>query len=247
MVIAVFCVGLLVYDWHFILAPLHRPMTLLLLATVISFAAFYELTLRDAPGGALLTVILSVCSGVGALWLVLALFYTPLPNDNAPLLPGRGAVTSCAAPRGALHILLGQDDVLARGKGPVTPFRVGTCPAPSVTRTATGLGITGFGYDDDGSMIYQLRDNRFTLLEGEYLHLHRPDHTSLGLYDKWEREIFFVRYLAADVVRIRGHFLCGGTAMVTITDSAAQIGSHRFSQPRCLKDSGPNYAPRPVE
>ena len=61
--------------------------------------------------------------------------------------------------------------------------------------------VSGFGYDDDGTVLWQLRDNQFVLLEGEYLHVHRPDRSSLGVYDKWEREIFFIRYLATDAVR----------------------------------------------
>ena len=54
--IAIFCAGLLVYKWHFLLEPLHRAMTLMVLVTIISFAAFYELTMRDAPSGVVLAM-----------------------------------------------------------------------------------------------------------------------------------------------------------------------------------------------
>ena len=124
LAIVTFCAGLFVYDWHFILAPLHRDMTLLLLATVISFAAFYELTLRDAPSGAVLAVILAICGGAGALWLGLTLFYKPLANDHAPLLPAGDDVTGlCPAPDGGMRILHGRDQLLTTGKGTVRPFR----------------------------------------------------------------------------------------------------------------------------
>jgi len=105
--------------------------------------------------------------------------------------------------------------------------------------------VTGFGYDGDGTVIWELRDNQFARLQGDYLHVHRPDQSSLGLYDKWEREIFFIRYLAPDVVRIRGRFVCGTAPLVTMGSSTIEIGTHRFSQPRCLKDSagGLNYVP----
>jgi hypothetical protein len=148
-----------------------------------------------------------------------------------------------------MRILAGADQLVTSGKGPVTTFRVATCPAPSLRRSAAGLTVTGFGYDDDGNAIWELRDNRFARLQGEYLHVHRPDRSNLGLYDKWEREIFFVRYLAPDTVRIRGRFLCGGVPLVAISDSAIEIGARRFSQRRCLKDSGAglNYVPRVVE
>ena len=108
-----------------------------------------------------------------------------------------------------MRVLLGRDELLMSGKGPMTPFRIATCPGPSFRRSAAGLAVTGFGYDDDGTVIWRLRDNEFVLLEGEYLHAHRPDRTSLGLYDKLEREVFYIRYLTPDTVRIRGRFLCG--------------------------------------
>jgi hypothetical protein len=116
-------------------------------------------------------------------------------------------------------------------------------------RNAARLTVTGFGYDDDGNAIWELRNNRFARLQGEYLHVHRSDSSSLGLYDKWEREIFFVRYLAPDTVRIRGRFLCGGAPLVAISDSAIEIGARRFSQQRCLNDKagGLNYVPRAME
>jgi hypothetical protein len=248
--IAIFCTGLLLYNWDFLLAPLHRTMAFVLLATIVSFAAFYELTVRDAPGGVVLAVILSVCGSAGALWLGLTLFYRPLANDHAPLLPaGERIAGLCDPPEGGMRILLGRDQLLASGKGPVTPFRVATCPAPSVRRSAAGLTVAGFGYDDDGTATWRLRDNELVLLEGEYLHVHRPDRYSLGLYDRWEREVFFIRYLTPDTVRIRGRFLCGGAPLVTISDSAIEIGARRLSQPRCLKNSaaGLNYVSRPAE
>jgi hypothetical protein len=248
--IAIFCAGLLAYNWNFLLAPLHRTMALVLLATIVSFAAFYELTVRDAPGGVVLAVILSVCGSAAALWLGLTLFYRPLANDHAPLLPaGERLAGLCDPPEGGMRILLGRDQLLASGKGPMAPFRIATCPAPSLRRSAAGLTVAGFGYDDDGTATWRLRDNELVLLEGEYLHVHRPDRSSLGLYDRWEREVFFIRYLTRDAVRIRGRFLCGGAPLVAISDSAIEIGARRLSQPRCLKNSaaGLNYVSRPAE
>jgi hypothetical protein len=175
------------------------------------------------------------------------MFYRPLANDQAPLLPaGERIVGLCNVPEDGVRILLGRDQLLASGKGPITPFRIATCPAPSLRRSAAGLTVAGFGYDDDGTAIWQLRDNQFALLEGEYLHVHRPDRSSLGLYDRWEREVFFIRYLAPDTVRIRGRFLCGDVPLVAIGDNAIEIGARRLSQRRCLRDSaaGLNYVPR---
>src|SRR6202000_412266 len=82
--IAIFCAGLLIYNWHFLLEPLHRAMTLMMLATIVSFAAFYELTMRDAPSGVVLAVILSLCGGAGAVWVGPTLFFPALAQASAP-------------------------------------------------------------------------------------------------------------------------------------------------------------------
>jgi len=250
LAILVFCVGMLIYNWHFVLEPMHRTMALPVLVTIVSFAAFYELSLRDVSSGAVLAAILALWGGAAALWLSLILFYRPLPNDHAPLRPaGDRSAGVCAAPEGGMRVLLGRDELLMSGKGPMTPFRIGTCPGPSLRRGAAGLAVTGFGYDDDGTVIWRLRDNELVLLEGEYLHAHRPDRSSLGLYDRLEREVFYIRTLTPDTVRIRGRFLCNGAPLVAVSDSAIDIGERRLSQPRCLRDgaAGLNYVPRVVE
>jgi hypothetical protein len=245
--LAAFCIGLLVYAWPFILAPMHRTLALPTLVTIVSFVAFYELSLRDVPSGAVLTAILALCGGAGALWLGLILFYRPLPNDHAPLRPASDHVADvCAAPKGSMRVLLGHDQLVTGGKGPATPFRIASCPAPSLKRTAQGLTVSGFGYDDDGNAIWRLRDNQFARLQGDYLHVHRPDRASLGIYDKGEREVFFIRYLAPDAVRVRGRFLCGAAPLVSVGDDTIEIGGQRLSQPRCLK-GGVNYLPRMLE
>src|SRR6185437_3537324 len=245
--IAIFCIGLLVYNWSLILEPLHRAMALPLLATIISFAVFYELTMRDVPSGAVLAAILTLGGVAGALWLGLILFYKALPNDHAPLPPAGDHVADvCAAPEGGMRVLLGRDELLTRGKGAVTPFRIAGCPAPSLRRTAQGLMVSGFFYDDDGNALWRLRDNQFARLDGDYLHVHRPDRSSLGIYDKGEREIFFLRYLAPDAVRIRGRLLCGAAPRVSVSNRAIEIGGQRLSRPRCLK-AGLNYAPPMTE
>jgi hypothetical protein len=246
LLLAAFCVWLVVAHRHLLLSPLHRAMALAVMSTIISFIAFYELTVRDAPSGAVLAVILSVLGGAALLWLGLVLFYTPLPNDHAPLRPDRDHVSGlCVPAQSGMRVLVGWDQLLAKGDGQFTPFRVADCPAPSLRRTAQGLMVSGFGYDGDGSVIWQLSDNRFTRLEDDSLHLHRFDRGSLGIYDRWEREIFFVRFLAPDAVRMRGRFLCGAAPPVNISERVIEIGAQELSRPRCLKaGAAVNYAPR---
>ena len=168
-------------------------------------------------------------------WLLLAIFYKPLPNDHAPLFPAKEALTTdqCPAQLGTIKIALGRDRIIVRGNEPRALFRIGACPGPSLVRTSKGLLVSVFGYDDDGTVIYQIRNNQFTLLLGDYLHLHRPDQSSFGIYDKWEREIFYIRYFQG-AVRIRGRFLCGDVPVATISDTNVRVGDRDIDRGSCL-------------
>ena len=65
------CLGVLVYNWGYLAWPMHRVMALLVIATVFSFAWFYELSMRDAPMGWVLAGVLTIIGGTLALWLVM--------------------------------------------------------------------------------------------------------------------------------------------------------------------------------
>jgi hypothetical protein len=238
------CLALLVHNWPFIEAPLHRLMALTVLATVLSFAAFYELSMRDASTGWVLVAVLGVIGAAAVIWLLFTLFYRPLPNDHAPLVAAGEPFAACSTQVGALEVELGKGAVIGRTSS-IQPFQVGSCPGPTLRRTPHGLLVNTFGYDDDGTVIFQVRDNQFTVLLGDYLHLHRPDRSSLGIYDKWEREVFYLRYVNQNTIRIRGRFLCGDAPLVTIDDGEIRIGEHRrISGDFCIASSRAiNFSP----
>jgi hypothetical protein len=182
-------------------------------------------------------------------WIGLWLLMVPLANDHDPLLPARNtsAASGCPVPHGRLQVVLCDAHVFGSGTGPITPFRVGVCSGPTVTRTARGLLVNAFGYDDDGTVIYRLRDNQFERIEGMYLHLHRTDRSTLAVYDKMEREILYLRYLSPDMAWIRGRFLCSQTGVVTIADNDVTVASGQLSLPSCIQlNAGvaPNFVPQ---
>lgn len=243
VVLAAICLGVLAYNWNFLAWPMHRVMALTVLATVFSFAWFYELTMRDAPMEWVLAGVLAILGGAVLLWLGLTWLDRPLPNDAAALIPAgeRLDAQGCAAPPGALTALVGPDRIVHAGRGAFTPFKVGGCAGPRLTVTPTGLVVDDFGYDGDGSVAFRIRHNLFDLIQGDYLHSHRPDRSTLGLYDEWENEILYVRYLAPGAVRIRGRFLCGDHPPVTIANSAVTVGYLGNRQPACLLDRQRRY------
>ncbi len=243
LVLAAVCLGVLGYDWRFLAWPMHRTMALLVMAAVFSFCWFYELTMRDAPMGQVLAGVLAIIGGAGLLWLALTLFIHPLPNDSAPLVAAGETLDgqSCTAPAGSLIVSVGEDRIIGRSRGAFSPLRFGGCPGPSFSVTPQGLAVDDFGYDGDGSVIFRIRHNLFDLIQGDYLHVHRPDQSTLGVYDEWENEIFYVRYLGQGAVRMRGRFLCGDHPPVTVDNDSVTMGDSRFSQPSCLLDRQRRY------
>src|SRR5215469_15032771 len=188
LVLSAICLGVLVHNWGFLAWPMHRIMALLVMTAVFSFAWFYELTMRDAPQGRVLAGVLIIMGGAGLLWLGLTLFTHPLPNDSAPLVPAGESLEaqSCVAPAGSLMVAVGADRIISRGRGPFTPLKISGCSGPAFTVTPQGLVLDDFGYDGDGSVIFKIRHNRYDLMLGDYLHVHRPDRSTLGVYDEWE-------------------------------------------------------------
>jgi len=101
--------------------------------------------------------------------------------------------------------------------------------------------VDDFGYDGDGSVIFKISHNRFDLMLGDYLHAHRPDRSTLGIYDQWEKEILYVRFLNPGAIRLRGRFLCGDYPPVTVKSESVTVGHSRFSRPDCLLDRQRRY------
>ena len=73
-------------------------------------------------------------------------------------------------------------------------------------------------------------------MPGDYLHVDRPDSSSLGVYDRWENEILYVRHLNPGAVRLRGRFLCGDYPRVSVNNASVTVGYARLRRPDCLLD-----------
>jgi len=237
------CLWVLVYDWDSLAWPVHRVMALLVMTAIFTFAWFYELTMRDAPMGRVLTGVLAIMGGAVVLWVGLTLFVRPLPDDAAPLVAAGETLDmeGCAAPPGALTVAVGADRITSRSGGAFVPFKVSSCSGPSLQVTPQGLVVNDFGYDGDGSVAFTLRHNLFQRLMGDWLHIHHPDRSSLGVYDQWENEILYVRYLGQGVVRVRGRFLCGEYPPVLVKNASVTVGVSRYRQPGCLLDQARRY------
>lgn len=213
-----------------------RPLTLLTMASVFSGALYYELASRDARKQWTAIGMAAIWITAGISWLVLNRIAPPNPHWSGALIAADDPTpqTSCGTPPpDGMQIRLGPDTVIARGKGPFTPARVGTCPALTLKRTPSGLAINAFGYDSDGNVVYRLADNRFEMIIRGFLKLERPDKSTLRLVDDVQREMLLVRFVNRNTLIVQGIFRCSDTPPVAIGDTRIVIGKSRITRPSC--------------
>lgn len=220
-----------------------RALTLLIIASAFSGALFYELASRDAPGQWTAIGLAAIWTLAGMSWLFLDRAYPLNPHWSGALVAADDPTpqTPCGAPPpDGLLMLFGPDAVLARGNGPFTPVRIGTCPALTIKRTSNGLMIDAFGYDSDGNVVYRIADNRFEILIRGFLKIERPDKSSLRIVDDIQRETLLVRYMNHNTVSVRGTFRCGDAPAATISDARITFGKNRITRKSCRTiDAGP--------
>ena len=214
-----------------------RGLTLLTIASAFSGALFYELASRDAPRHWTVIGLAAIWTLTAICWLILNRAYPLNPHWTGALIAADDPMpqTPCGpiSPDGLLMGFGPDAVVVARGDGPFTPVRIGTCPALTVTRTPNGLMIDAFGYDSDGNVVYRIAGNRFEMIIRGFLKLERPDKSTLRIVDDVQRQTLLVRYANRNTVYVRGTFRCGDAPPVTISDGRIVIGQSRSMRASC--------------
>jgi hypothetical protein len=220
------------------LSPATRLLTFGLVTGALIVVGIYEMNKKDRnwkQAVLLLTATWLVCGAT--LYAVRTIRPREEPkgplvaaNDVTPALPCKEAKLL----GDELLMIVGHSAVIGRGKGPFTPFRVGSCPALSITRTAQGLMVNAFGYDSDNNVVYRIRDNVFDQVVGGFLTEHRPDRSSLVIGDDHGPRVLEIRYLNRNAVRISGTFRCGDSLPVHVSADGAFAGRIGMEQNRCV-------------
>jgi hypothetical protein len=229
------CILFVALVWHGLWIS-WRLITLLTIASAFSGALFYELASRDASRQWTLIGLSAIWVSTGLTWLILNHAYPLNPHWSGALIAADDPMpqTPCGpAPLDGLLMRFGPDAVIARGDGPFTPVRIGTCPALTVTRTPNGLMLDAFGYDSDGNVVYRIAGNRFEMIIRGFLKLERPDKSTLRIVDDIQRETLSVRYVSRNAVSVRGTFRCGDAPPVAIGDARIVIGQSRSTRASC--------------
>jgi len=226
-----------VLAWFFMSAMV-RILTLSLLTGGAGIALAYELSGKNERKRWIAVSLVSA-SAAGSVTLYSADRFGPrIAVIDGPLVAGlseapRTACDGDVAMKSpdALLMIFGKDGVIAEGKGPFMPVRIGTCPALRVAKTASGLTINAFGFDSDDNVVYRIRDNRFEQVIGGFLKGTRSDKSTLSIVDERGVEVAAIRYLNRNAVRISGTFRCGDTKPVQIGRDFVRIGG-RFARPQ---------------
>lgn len=226
-----------------VLDPATRLLSFALVTGALGVTGIYEMNKKDRAwkqAVLLLAAARLLCSAT----LYAARLIAPKEEPTGPLVAGNAAtpVTACAGTKIAANDLLmivGTSGVIGRGKGPFVPFKAGSCPALSITRTSRGLTVNGFGYDSDNNVVYQIHQNVFDQIVGGYLTEHRPDPSRLTIGDDHGPTALDIHYLNKNAVRILGTFRCGDSAPVHVTEKGVFIGrAAKAEQGSCVVVSG---------
>lgn len=221
-----------------VLSPATRLLTAALLTGALLVVGLYEVNKRDRNWKQAILFLFMT-------WLVcdVTLYATRV---IAPKEAPKGALvaaieaspaTACNGakmPSGSLLMIMGRSGAIGQGAGPFTPFRVSSCPALSVTRTAQGLMVNAFGYDSDNNVVYRIRDNVFDQVVGGFLTEHRPDRSTLVIGDDHGPQVLEIRYLNRNAVQILGTFRCGDSKPVHIAADGIFVGTTRPDHNRCI-------------
>ena len=209
---------------------LTNPMVLGALATLLCLLAVAELSIRDLSPDWMLGAIAGILSLCCTGWLLWFFLFPPPPMPTGPLIPA-GEPTppgTCMAGKNGMVILLGNDRVLAEGKGTMRPFLAHECPGPVLRRTPGGLMVDAMGYDWFNDIVYLIRDNRLDFLMVTGLAFYRPDRSTLVLRDRFGQEVVYVRYLNRGAVRVRGRWLCAEQSQLLIHEKNVRMGGVRI-------------------
>jgi hypothetical protein len=220
------------------LSPATRLLSFALVTGALLVAGLYEMNKKDRAwkqSVLLLTATWLVCG----VTLYAAIWIAPKKEFTGPLLAGHSAAppTACAGRKlasGDLLMIVGRNGVIGHGSGPFMPFRVGSCPALTVTRTTSGLMVNGFGYDSDNNVVYRIRDNVFDQIVGGFLSAHRPDPSRLIIGDDHGARTVDIRYLNENAVEIEGTFRCGDSLPITVLAGGVYITRAKIAQNRCV-------------
>jgi pimeloyl-ACP methyl ester carboxylesterase len=162
----------------------------------------------------------------------------PIPQEhpNDALVQGELRPSDDATPpngcdrlpqtREAAKVLIGNNGFAAIGFGRFTALRVGTCNVVEMEKTPNGVYFDADLWDQSLDRIVRMRRNEIEALNGEdYRTRQSRDLSSLIIHDSQGSELFYVRYLNATTLQVRGVFGCPGHTPVPVKDNQLVPGA----------------------
>lgn len=105
-------------------------------------------------------------------------------------------------------------------EGKLTVLQIGNCKALVITSGREGLLIDADVSDPDGNIVASITSNEIHLVPAQFGYAERPDRSTLIVRGKSKEELFWLRFLSPDSVKVRGYFACEGQATVHVGEEA---------------------------
>ena len=146
-------------------------------------------------------------------------------NDPDPPLPA-SCLRLGPVPADALRVYMGGNAGYSTADQ-VTVLAVRGVPVLSLHRLPGGIAVNAETYSEDGRMVAEITENRFSVNPDNFFKLVRPDNHSLAVYDRENRDVLDVRYINSHSVRVLGTFRLPGSAPLVIEEDAMSLrGTH---------------------
>ena len=225
-----------------VLSPATRLLSFGLMTGALFIVTLYEMNKKDRDWKKAILLVLGTWLICGVT-LLAANRLLPHEEPGGPLTAASdlAPATACSGIKIAddnLLMIVGQSGVVGKGRGPFTPFFVGTCPALSISRNPQGLLVNAFGYDSDNNVVYRIHDNVFDQVMGGFLVEHRPNPSTLVIGDDHGPRVLEIRYLNKTTVTISGTFHCGDSAPINVSANGVAAGIESLDHKQCLALEG---------
>jgi hypothetical protein len=157
-------------------------------------------------------------------------------NDPAP--PSSCSDTNIAG-HDAIIVFLGGSVGSSRART-LVGLEIGDCNVISMTRHDSFVSVDANIFEPHGTLVARISSGEFRLMPYMYSYADRPDRSTIIVYDRRGNELFYIRYLNPQMIKIRGTFACEHEYPVVVTDSEILLHSgSRISHSCTIDKSGP--------
>jgi hypothetical protein len=187
-------------------------------------------------------LILSAC--VAFIAFGLNLYVGPnLPEEttiHGYLIPDKidTPLINCTSKADEVSLILGTSAFTTDYTGVIPVFKSGECVPLHLQKTHDGLAVDFDMYTPQQDLISRLINNEWRLVPSEFSYQEHPDRSTLQVFDKRGKELFFIKYLNSKVIWLRGVFSCGAQQPVVVDNNSITTQGETFVMGNIVRGTG---------